>query len=131
MKNYDDAALTGREEMVMKCIWDHQEPISAVETQQALKDKYDLSFERPTITTFIVHLRDKGFLGCYKKGQIYYYYPLVTEEAYTAQRAKQFTDFWFHGSAAKFLRALSGAEQNNITSEELDEIQKIIDGLDE
>ena len=46
MKLLDKNELTGRENMVMKCVWDHEGDISAVEIQRALKEQFGIDFER-------------------------------------------------------------------------------------
>lgn len=123
-------ALTQREAMTMKIVWDHSKPISAVEIQQELAERYGISYERSTITTFILHLRQKGFIDSYKKGQIHYYVPIVPEAEYIADQTRQFADFWFDGSAAKMIAAYASDDNGGISEKEVDEIRRIIDDLD-
>ena len=123
-------ALTQREAMTMKLIWDHDGPISAVEIQQGLAERYGIDYERSTITTFILHLRQKEFIDSYKKGQIYYYTPLVSESEYIADQTRQFADFWFGGSAAKMIAAFASDENGGISEEEIAELRRTIDDLD-
>ena len=110
-ENTISADLTRREEMVMKCIWDHvgEEAISAVQIQKKLSEKYGIDYERSTITTFLLHLREKDFIESYKKGQIYYYTALVSGEEYIRDQTKQFVDFWVDGDVDKMNEALKKA----------------------
>ena len=130
MKLLDKNELTGRENMVMKCVWDHEGDISAVEIQRALKEQFGIDFERSTITTFILHLREKGCLDSYKKGQIYYYRALVEEDGYVKKQTKKFADFWFKGSVSALLGALTGDDSEELSEEKMDKIRKIIDDID-
>ena len=124
MKFFDKNELTGRENMVMKCVWDHEGDISAVEIQRALKEQFGIDFERSTITTFILHLREKGYLDLYKVGQVYYYKPLVKEKDYVKKQTKKFMNFWFDGSPSDFLEAFMGDEK--LSAEEMERIQSLL-----
>ena len=122
--------LTGRESMLMKCIWDNTEPISAAEIQKKCLEVYDVHLERSTITTFILHLRQKGFVACEKKGQIVYYSAMVKEEDYVQDQTEEFTNFWFKGSLSGLLSAFCGKTGREISQEEKERIQEIIDHLE-
>lgn len=130
MKLLDKNELTGRENMVMKCVWDHEGDISAVEIQRALKEQFGIDFERSTITTFILHLREKGYLDLYKVGQVYYYKPLVKEEDYVKKQTKKFMNFWFDGSVSALLSAFTGDESEDLNEESIDRIQSMIDDME-
>ena len=130
MKFFDKNELTGRENMVMKCVWDHEGDISAVEIQRALKEQFGIDFERSTITTFILHLREKGYLDSYKIGQIHYYRALVNEEDYVRKQTKKFMNFWFNGSVASLISAFTGEEKDEISEEKINQMQEMIDHMD-
>ncbi len=124
MKLLDKNELTGRENMVMRCVWAYEGDISALEIQRALKDRFGIDFERSTITTFILHLREKGYLSSYKTGQIYYYQALVDEKEYVRKQAQKYVNFWFDGSPSDFLEAFMGDEK--LSAEEMERIQSLL-----
>ena len=118
--------LTKREVMVMKCIWESEGPISAVQIQKELMETYEIWYERSTIATFLLHLREKEYIDTYKKGQVYYYTPLVSKDDYIRTQTRQYTDFWFKGSVAGYIRAYVGGEKGAISAEEIAEIKAVL-----
>ena len=119
--------LTKREVMVMKCIWESEGPISAVQIQKTLMETYEIWYERSTIATFLLHLREKEYIDTYKKGQVYYYTPLVKREDYIRVQTRQYTDFWFKGSIASFIKAYAGGEKGAISKEEIAAIKAALE----
>lgn len=124
----NESELTGREAMVMRCIWNHGKDISSLEIKQKLEMESGIVFERTTVATYLLHLQEKGFIKRYKSGQVYYYRPLRKKEQFVGEEAKKTTERWFDGSLPAFVAAFigSGAE---ISAEDLQKVKEIINGL--
>ncbi len=64
---------------VMKLLW-KSSPLTSEEIIQDLSTKH--SWSAQTIKTFITRLTNKGVISYEKKGRIYYYYPLLSNDKY-------------------------------------------------
>nr|WP_288828522.1 BlaI/MecI/CopY family transcriptional regulator [uncultured Clostridium sp.] len=62
---------------IMKLIW-KSNPLTSEEIILQLSNK--MKWSAQTIKTFITRLIKKGAIGFEKKGRVYYYYPLLSEE---------------------------------------------------
>ena len=62
---------------IMKLIW-KSNPLTSEEIIHQLSNK--MKWSAQTIKTFITRLIKKGAIGFEKKGRVYYYYPLLSEE---------------------------------------------------
>ena len=79
------------------------------------------SYERSTIPNSILHLSGKKGSRTpppYKKGQIHYYVPIVSEAEYIADQTETVLQiFGFGGSAAKMIAAYASDDDNGGISE--------------
>lgn len=100
--------ITDSEMLVLKVIMDGKEPLSLVEIQTILKEKYKKEWKRSTICTFILHLSDKGYVESYRQGRSFYYRSKLDKNAFVRQRLETFSDFYFEGDKQKLLDCLRG-----------------------
>lgn len=119
--------LSECELITMKCIWDAKEPVTCAEIIDELKNKYNLQYKDTTVYTFIKKLRDKEFVGTFKKG-ITYFFPLRDEESYKQDQLRWSTNFWYHDSPSELVACLFRSTE--LSASEKQEIQKLIDELD-
>ena len=114
--------LTDCEELVMKCVWDAGKDLSLVETMALLKDNYGKNWKRQTISTFLLHLIQKGFLTSYRVGRVFYYHQEIDLESFRRQQTEDFLKFWYDGSVQTLFSNLQ--EQGMLKEEEKEIIQE-------
>ena len=120
--------LTPSETLIMKCIWDSGQEMALGEILAQVNETYGKHWKSQTVSTFLGKLVYKGFVRMKRKGRRITYEILVDEKTYSAQQADQFVAFWNEGSVGQFLTAFY--HDKKATKEELEELRKIIDELD-
>ena len=120
--------LTDCETMVMKTIWDANVEISVQEIIDNVANIYGKLMKRTTASTFILRLRDKGYIEGRQEGRNVYYRPLVMEDEYKRSRAKDYLQFWYSGSLEKAVSML--CETAQLSDEQRERIKKAVNELD-
>lgn len=115
--------MTDCEQIVMKSVWDAGKDVSLQELMKDLEERFHKIWKRQTISTFLLHLIEKGYLRSYRQGRVFYYVPLVKEEDYKSNQTREFLDFWFEGSASDMIASLS--DQQGLSAEEVEKIKEI------
>ncbi|MGN0266128.1 MAG: BlaI/MecI/CopY family transcriptional regulator [Lachnospiraceae bacterium] len=115
--------MTDCEQIVMKSVWDAGKDVSLQEIMKDLETRFHKMWKRQTISTFLLHLIEKGYLRSYRQGRVFYYVPLVKEEDYKEEQTKLFLDFWFEGSPAGMIAALT--EKEELSSDEISRIKEL------
>ncbi len=112
--------LTKAEEQIMQKLWDmkkaHVKDIIA-----------ELPHPKPaynTVSTIIRILERKGFVSHHAQGKTHEYYPLVSKKAYRKSFFGNFFQNYFSNSYLSFTSFF--AKNQNLSLEELEEMQKII-----
>lgn len=121
--------LTDCEQLVMKTVWDAEEELSLMEVMARVNDKYNKAWKPQTVSTFLARLVKKGYLKHYRQGRVFFYQVLVPLEVYKGQLTSDYVAFWNHDNADEFLCALT--EERALRKDEMERIQKMIDGMDE
>jgi len=111
----------------MKCIWDAGRDMSLVETMAALKEKYQKEWKRQTVSTFLLHLIQKGFLTSYRVGRVFYYHQEIDLDAYKKQQTIEFVDFWYSGSIQALFASLKGSKC--LPQGEISELKKLLEAM--
>jgi BlaI family transcriptional regulator, penicillinase repressor len=120
--------LTDCEELVMKTVWDAEEELSLMEVMSRVNEKYKKNWKPQTVSTFLARLVKKGYLRHYRQGRVFFYQILVPLDTYKGQLTNDYVNFWNHSNADEFLCAL--AEERPLRQDEVERIQKLIDGMD-
>ena len=120
--------LTDCEELVMKTVWDAEEELSLMEVMSRVNEKYKKNWKPQTVSTFLARLVKKGYLRHYRQGRVLFYQILVPLDTYKGQLTNDYVNFWNHSNADEFLCAL--AEERPLREDEVERIQKLIDGMD-
>ncbi len=94
--------LTDCEQIVMKSVWDAGKDVSLVEIMAAIKERYGRNWKRQTVSTFLLHLIQKGYLTSYRVGRVFYYHQEVELAGYKKQLTAEFLDFWYDNSLEEF-----------------------------
>lgn len=98
--------LTDCEKIVMKTIWDAGKDISLMEIMAAAEKRYSRNWKRQTVSTFLLHLIQKGYLTSYRVGRVFYYHEEIPIEEYKELVTKEFMDFWYDNSLADFQKTM-------------------------
>lgn len=120
--------LTDCEELVMKTVWDAEEELSLMEVMSRVNEKYKKNWKPQTVSTFLARLVKKGYLRHYRQGRVFFYQILVPLDTYKGQLTNDYVNFWNHSNADEFLCALT--EERPLREDEVERIQKLIDGMD-
>lgn len=105
---------------IMKLIW-KSNPLTSEEIINQLSAR--MMWSAQTIKTFITRLIKKGALGFEKKGRIYYYYPLLSEEECMRSENEFFLKKVYDGALnmlfTKFL-------EEELSLEQIEELENIL-----
>ena len=105
---------------IMKLIW-KSNPITSEEIINLLSGRMMLSAQ--TIKTFITRLIKKEVIGFEKKGRVYYYYPLLSEEECIRSENESFLKKVYDGALnmlfTKFL-------EEELSMEQIEELERIL-----
>ena len=104
MKGENMEELTTAESMVMKTIWDHPHEMALQEIMKLTNETYGKDWKSQTVSTYIAKLVKK-------------------------EQSRKFVKFWNRGSVAQFLTAFY--KDHKLTKEEIEELRKSIDELDQ
>lgn len=115
--------------MVMKTIWDHPHEMALQEIMKLTNETYGKDWRSQTVSTYIAKLVKKGFLKMNQSGRNATYEILIPELAYQQEQSHKFVKFWNRGSVAQFLTAFY--KDHKLTKEEIEELRKSIDELDQ
>ena len=117
MKDFELGAV---QERFADIVWEH-EPIPSGELAKICER--ELSWKRPTTYTVLRKLCEKGLLQN-KDGTVV---SLVSRDAFYAAKSEQIVKESYRGSLPAFVAAF--ISERGITTEEADEIQKMIDAF--
>ncbi|MCD7819366.1 MAG: BlaI/MecI/CopY family transcriptional regulator [Lachnospiraceae bacterium] len=121
-------SLTSKETRVMKCLWDSEEKITSSEITRRANERYGSDWKLTTVSTFLTHLVNKGFLKLERNGKVYTYEILISEEEYLQYEMGRMADFWAGGTSGKLIAALKRGKK--VSSEDLKGLREMIDELD-
>lgn len=107
---------------VMDVIWKYA-PISTNEiTDRLLKTK---DWSPKTIYTMLSRLEKKGVIVHEKESRVFVYTPCVRKEQYIEAESRTLADRFFDGAMNRMV--VSFLDQKELSSEDLDELQRILD----
>ena len=115
-----DLELGAVQERFADIVWEN-EPISSGELVKICQEQ--LEWKKPTTYTVLRKLCEKGLLQN-ENGVVT---SLVSREDFYSDRSRQIVDESFSGSLPAFVAAF--VSKKNLTSEEADEIQSLIDAF--
>lgn len=106
---------------IMKLIW-KSNPITSEEIINLLSGR--MMWSAQTIKTFITRLIKKEVIGFEKKGRVYYYYPLLSEEECIRSENETFLKKVYDGALNMLLTKFLEEELSMDQIEELERILK-------
>tara|TARA_R110002072_G_scaffold238038_2_gene395427 strand:- start:12875 stop:13231 length:357 start_codon:yes stop_codon:yes gene_type:complete len=115
--------LTKAEEQVMQVLWDLKDAFvkDIVEKFPEPRPAYN------TVSTIIRILEKKKVVGYKSYGRTHQYFPMISKETYTKQRADNLLNKYFSGSMEQMLSFF--VKEKNISTKELEKIMEKIDKL--
>ncbi|MCP3903011.1 MAG: BlaI/MecI/CopY family transcriptional regulator [Planctomycetes bacterium] len=111
---------------VLRTLWDHG-PATVREVMNQLHEA-GRKVAYTTVLTFLTRLEQKGFVRSDKSGLAYVYRPKVTREKVSSSRLKSLIRELYDGAAAPLILQL--VREERLSSDEVAELQKLIDELD-
>ena len=121
--------LTASENMIMKVIWRHSDPISIPDLTAELEQTYGKPYARSTVVTFLTSMSNKGYVDTVRKGRLAYVFALKTEEEHRQAVAKKNSKLWFNGSVTEYIAALHKA--GGLTPEDIKKARELLEELDD
>ncbi|MCU6763536.1 copper transport repressor%2C CopY/TcrY family [uncultured Roseburia sp.] len=119
--------MTNSELLIMKCVWDYGGEIPMSQLIKDLAEKYNKSWKRTTVRTFITRLENKECLYTYRTGRNAFVQALLRKEDFRTQRAKQIVEFWYEGSALELVSYVF--KNKEITDEEKGKVKRYLNEL--
>lgn len=108
---------------LMMIIWNANKPVTRMEIEEQLDRSRRIG--ATTILSFLSRLEEKGFLQVTKNGKTNIYSPLIQEKEYLKKESGSILKRLYHNSITDFVSAL--ADGDNLTSADLDELQRFLD----
>lgn len=112
---------------VLKVLWDH----GSLTVRDVLNNLHERgrNVAYTTVQTLLTRLEQKNFVKCDKSGLAHVFRARVTRERVTKTRLNNLVDQLFDGAAGPLVLHL--VENERLTSDEIDQLHKLIDRLDE
>ena len=108
---------------IMKVLWSFEEAVDTRRISEAVQER---KWKRTTISTFLTRLVQKGAVSCEKRGNLYYYSPLISEKEYKKSQTKSLIKNLYNGSIRDF--AVSLFEEEQLTEEDIRELKAMFVG---
>lgn len=115
--------ISDTEWVVMDVLWNASGPLGLTEIIEALPA--GASRNQKTINTFLSRLAAKGVVEIAKSGRANLYRAAIPREACVRQESQDFLKRVFQGATAPMM--LSLIEDADLTGEEIDQLQKLLD----
>lgn len=111
---------------IMKVLWKAGEPVNTQYINKAVEEK---GWKRTTISTFLTRLVEKGAISSEKRGNSYYYAPLISQKEYRKSQTKNLIMSLYNGSVKDL--AVSLFEDEKLSEEDLKELKAIFEDREE
>ncbi len=86
--------LTNAERIVMKSIWDADHELVLHEILNDCKTRFGKEWKSQTVSTYLRHLVEKGFLQLKRSGKYCNYGVLISKEEYFRFDSEGFAEYW-------------------------------------
>jgi BlaI family transcriptional regulator, penicillinase repressor len=118
--------LTPQELAIMKVVW-RLEKATVRDVYEALREKRSVAYT--TVMTMMKILEEKGYLKKARVERAYVYKPSRPRQQVVGAMVKDFVDRVFDGAATGLLAHL--AKDRRLSSEEREQIRRVIEEMDE
>lgn len=128
MENTEISELTQGELEVMDILWSHGHDLSRTEILPLHEAKYHRNWKIQTVSSYLAHLVEKGFVEYYRKGVHFYYHVIIPYEEYKYRETQRFLNFWYNNSIEELIVGL--VHKSPLSKEAIDKIEELINELD-
>ena len=90
----DEMYLTISERLVMKCLWDADHEMVLHEILEDCLNRFGKEWKSQTVSTYLRHLVEKGFLRMKRSGKYCTYEILISKEEYFRLDVRSFAEYW-------------------------------------
>ena len=111
---------------IMKVLWKAGEAVNTQYINKAVESK---GWKRTTISTFLTRLCEKGAVTSAKRGNMYYYTPLLSKRDYRRAQTRSLIRSLYDGSAKELAASLF--EEETLSEEDVKELRAIFDDREE
>lgn len=118
--------LSETEWYVLESLWEDSPKIGSQIVADLSKKR---GWSRSTTLTMLRRMTEKELIDCDDSGKMKSYTPLVAREEAVKKETESFLDRVYHGSVSMLLNGF--VEKQRLTSEEIDELRKILDQAEE
>ena len=98
--------ITDSEMLVFRFIQRADGPVGLKEVVDGIEEEYELSWKRTTISTFLLHLTEKGYVETVQSGRKYLYSSAINDRRFIEAQTREFLDFFYDGSAEDMIAAV-------------------------
>lgn len=114
--------ISNSEWYVMECLWE-KSPRTLMQIVDECQAK--AGWAKSTCTTMVKRMDDKGLIRHEEGGRAKLFYPMVKREDVVVSQTRDFLQRIYHGSVGLMMNTL--VEQQNLTEEDIDELEKILE----
>ena len=118
--------ISDSESVVMDVLW-AEHPLASEDVVARLTGHSD--WAEPTIKTLLNRLLKKGAVRAERDGRRYLYSPVLTREAWVANRSEGVLDRLFGGRVAPLVAHFS--ERGKLSRADIDELRRLVEELDD
>ena len=113
--------LSKTEEQLMQYLWKRKKAF----LKELLEDFSEPKPATTTVATLLKRISDKGFIGYTIFGKSREYYPLIKKADYFSNHVNGLIKNFFNDSASQFASFFT--KETNLSTEELEDLKKVID----
>lgn len=116
--------ITEAEQKILKLLWEKGR-LSTMQITEKLKD--ETGWSKQAVISFLRRMETKRLVSYEKIGRSKYYTPLPKKEIVAKEERNSFLQKFYHGKLGLMVSAM--AEENSLTQEDINELQKLLDDL--
>lgn len=116
--------LTDTEEIIMECVWTATEEVTFAVIISAAKEKFNKEWKRQTVSTYLSHLVQKGYLDHCRRGKGMFYFPVISRDEYVKTITKGFLNFWYTNRPQLLVANL--AENKALSEKDVEELGRLV-----
>lgn len=98
--------LSNSEEKVMLVIWQTKEPLTYIDVQAGVENRFGDTWKGQTVCTFIKRLKKKGYIATVKVGRFTQYEVLISIEDYRKMQLGEIVERLYLGNRTKLVEEL-------------------------
>ncbi|MCD7863245.1 MAG: BlaI/MecI/CopY family transcriptional regulator [Lachnospiraceae bacterium] len=118
--------ITDSEQKILKLLWE-EGTLSTMQIVERLEE--ETGWSKHAVISFLKRMEAKGFVTYETQGRAKYYTPVPSQELVARQERDSVLRKFYHGKLG--LMVSSMAEENSLTQEDIQDLRKLLDDLQE